>query len=56
VADVGDVLENPVTGERFTVLAVPRYEDDWGKAEILFPPGPTVHRVTSTSTRRSGCR
>jgi mannose-6-phosphate isomerase-like protein (cupin superfamily) len=39
VADVGDVLENPVTGERFTVLAVPRTEDDWGKAEILFPPG-----------------
>jgi quercetin dioxygenase-like cupin family protein len=39
VADVGDVLENPVTGERFTVLAIPRNEDDWGKAEILFPPG-----------------
>jgi mannose-6-phosphate isomerase-like protein (cupin superfamily) len=33
------VLENPVTGERFTVLAVPRDDQDWGKAEILYPPG-----------------
>jgi quercetin dioxygenase-like cupin family protein len=39
VADVGDVLENPVTGERFTVLAIPRDDHDWGKAEILYPPG-----------------
>ncbi len=39
MAAVGDVLENPVTGERFTVLAVPRNEEDWGRAEILFPPG-----------------
>jgi mannose-6-phosphate isomerase-like protein (cupin superfamily) len=39
VAAVGDVLENPVTGERFTVLAVPRDEEDWGRAEILLPPG-----------------
>jgi quercetin dioxygenase-like cupin family protein len=39
VAAVGDVLENPVTGERFTVLAVPRDQEDWGRAEIMFPPG-----------------
>ena len=39
MAAVGDVLENPVTGERFTVLAVPRDDEDWGRAEILLPPG-----------------
>jgi mannose-6-phosphate isomerase-like protein (cupin superfamily) len=39
MAAVGDVLDNPVTGERFTVLAVPRGDHDWGRAEILYPPG-----------------
>jgi uncharacterized cupin superfamily protein len=39
MASVGDVLRNPVTGEQFTVLAVPATDDDWGRAEILLPPG-----------------
>ncbi len=39
MVDVGDVLRNPVTGERFTVLAIPHGEQDWGRTEILFPPG-----------------
>jgi quercetin dioxygenase-like cupin family protein len=39
MAEVGDVLRNPVTGEQFTVLEIPRTDEDWGKAEILLPPG-----------------
>ena len=39
MANVGDVLHNPVTGEQFTVLAVPATADNWGRAEILLPPG-----------------
>ena len=39
MVNVGDVLHNRVTGERFTVLEIPRDERDWGRTEILFPPG-----------------
>ena len=39
MAGVGNVLHNPVTGEQFTILAVPETADDWGRAEILLPPG-----------------
>jgi len=56
VAAVGDVLENPVTGERFTVLAVPRDDEDWGRAEILLPPGakgPPRHLHQRTQERVS---
>src|SRR5213593_1305097 len=37
--NVGDVLNNPVTGEQFTVLEIPVTDEDWGKAEMLLPPG-----------------
>ena len=45
MARVGDVLHNPVTGEQFTVLAVPATADGWGRAEILLPPLLQVDQV-----------
>jgi mannose-6-phosphate isomerase-like protein (cupin superfamily) len=56
MAEVGDVLYNRVTGERFTVLAIPRDDHDWGRTEIRFPPGasgPPRHVHVRTEERVS---